>query len=791
MVTESFNPKWLFVFNYTNLLLIKFTDVSRHLNWKIVDLFFHIHIISYNNKKCVRNEPLILLVTFITMKITMARRRSLIRLPFLKFKINQQTIFNIIGFIFVGASLVFLLSYARNFTSQENGRVLFELNQLVTTKFGWLSIFLPFILLLISGHFFNSKRLKFVKPNMTGGIIMVFVSLLGIFRSGAFGRAIFDNLSLDFSLIGAVIIMGIIFIIGLVLFLDTSIDAFLIFVFDVLKGVFSFLKNYIFRTFFEKDDKKGPRLPTKDEKPFIMGEKGEGKIKIPTKISPSTVVMPPKELINIRPLPSTSRSSTWVYPPLSLLADVDQKEADRGDVKHNASTIETTLDSFGIRARVAEVNFGPAVTQYAIDITRGTKLSRITALSNDLALALAASTGQVRIEAPIPGRSLVGIEIPNKRPEIVTEKTMLSSPVFASNNDPLLVPLGLDVSGQPVAASISKMPHVLIAGATGSGKSVLLNAWISSWLFRTKPEDLRMVLVDPKRVELSIYNGIPHLLTEVIVDADKIISALKWTVAEMETRYKLFVQAGARNIESYNETPGVEKKPYILFIIDELADLMVFAPGEAEELITRVAQMARATGIHLVLATQRPSVDVITGLMKANIPTRVAFNVSSMIDSRVIIDMPGAEKLLGRGDMLYLPPDKAKPVRIQGPYITEKEVLNLVKFLKSQAPEVHYTEEVTEQAVTIKSGFAGTINVNGGENDPLFNQALEIIMQQDKASASLLQRRLSIGYARAARILDQMEAAGYVGRAEGSKPREVIKRPGTSESGEMQERDIH
>lgn len=725
----------------------------------------------------------------------MARKRSLVRLPFLKLKINKQTIFNIVGFMLVGTGLVFLLSYATNLMPEGQGIVLMQINEYIATRFGGLSILIPFILLMVSGHFFNTKRLKIVKPNMTGGIIMVFVSLLGIFQSGRYGQVIFENLTLDFSLIGAILIMAIIFIIGLVLFLDTSIDAFLIFVFDVLKGVFGFLKTYIFRTFFEKEkeDKKELKVGGKDEKQFIMDKKAGEKIKMPTPQTTATptVTMPPKDLINIRPLPSLSKSSTWIYPPTSLLADVAQKEADRGDVKHNADVIEKTLDSFGIRARVAEVNFGPAVTQYAIEITMGTKLSRITALSNDMALALAATTGQVRIEAPIPGRSLVGIEIPNKRPEIVTEKMLLSSQVFTSNNDPLLVPLGLDVSGQPVAASISKMPHVLVAGATGSGKSVLLNAWISSFLFRTKPEDLRMILVDPKRVELSIYNGIPHLLTEVIVDAQKIISALKWTVKEMENRYKQFAEVGARNIESYNEIEGVEKKPYILFVIDELADLMIFAPGEAEELITRIAQMARATGIHLILATQRPSVDVITGLMKANIPTRVAFNVSSMIDSRVIIDMPGAEKLLGRGDMLYLPPDKAKPVRIQGPYITEKEVVNLVKFLKSQSPEIHYTEEVTEQAVTVRSGVGGTQVINGGENDALFNQALEIIMQQDKASASLLQRRLSIGYARAARILDQMEAAGYVGPAEGSKPRDVIKRQAEAEPVDMQEGDIH
>ncbi len=707
----------------------------------------------------------------------MARRKTFFKLPFFKFKINKGAIFNIFGFIIFGSSLISLISFIKSFANQESGRILYQINQVLVSKFGGLSIFIPLILLLLSIHFFNTKKFKFIKPNITGGLIMIFVALIGVFQSGEIGSSIFENLKLDFSTVGAVIIIGVILIIGLILFLDTSIDAFLIFIFTILKSGLIFIKNYVFRSLFSKKDDRF----IKSENQFIVDSKIEEKSKklMVTQMAPTTVVLEKKEEFTIKPLPQ-STNSTWVYPPLSLLADVAQKEADRGDVNKNAQTIETTLDSFGIKARVAEVNKGPAVTQYALQITQGTKLSRITALSNDLALALAATTGQVRLEAPIPGRALVGIEIPNKRAEIVTEKNLLSSPVFTTNNDPLLVPLGLDVSGQPVAASISKMPHALIAGSTGSGKSVMLNAWISAFLFRTRPEDLRMILVDPKRVELSMYNSIPHLLTEVIVEGEKIISALKWTVGEMQERYKIFAKVGARNIDGYNLIKGVEKKPYIIFVIDELADLMIFAPGESEELITRIAQMARATGIHLILATQRPSVDVITGLMKANIPTRIAFNVSSMIDSRVIIDMPGAEKLLGRGDMLFLPPDKAKPVRIQGPYITESEINNLVNFLKSQSPEVHYTTEVTEQAVNIKTAGGGSYAVNGGENDTYFNQAIEIIMQQDKASASLLQRRLSIGYARAARLLDQLEAAGYVGPAEGAKPRPVIRRQNTN-----------
>lgn len=697
----------------------------------------------------------------------------MIRIPFLKFKINKQTIFNIFGFLLIGTAFLFFISYLKNFLGGSDGRFLFLINKILMERFGGLAIFLPFILVLSSAHFFNTKKLKIVKLNINGGLILIFISLLGIFQSGWAGELIFHNLSLDFSLIGAVVILGTIFFVGLILLLDTSIDVFILFLLNLGKSGFNFLKAYIFRSMTDKKFKHEDKDQQAGQE-FIKEE-----TMLPRKIQPapakSYLAGGENKQIVIKPLSPASKTA-WVYPPLSLLADVAQKEADRGDVKLNAHRIEETLKSFGIRAQVAEVNRGPAVTQYALEITMGTKLSRITALGNDLALALAAPTGQVRIEAPIPGRSLVGIEIPNRKPEIVTLKKLLSAPLFANNLDPLLVPLGLDVSGKPQATSISKMPHVLIAGATGSGKSVLLNAWISTFQFRTKPEDLRMILVDPKRVELTLYNGIPHLLTEVVVDPQRIISALKWTVSEMENRYKEFSKVGVRNLEGYNSLEGIERKPYILFVIDELADLMTFAPGEAEDLITRIAQMARATGIHLILATQRPSVDVITGLMKANIPTRIAFNVSSMIDSRVIIDMPGAEKLLGRGDMLFLPPDQAKPRRIQGPFVTEKEVNQLVKFLKTQVPEVRYTQAVVEQEVYIGAGRGGTMVVNGDEKDVLFNQVVGLISPLEYASASLLQRKFRIGYARAARILDQLEMSGYVGPAEGSKPREVLKR---------------
>ncbi|MBI2442589.1 MAG: DNA translocase FtsK [Candidatus Levybacteria bacterium] len=477
----------------------------------------------------------------------------------------------------------------------------------------------------------------------------------------------------------------------------------------------------------------------------------------------------------------------WEYPPLSLLNEAPGQKADRGDINKIASIIEKTLQSFGVEARVAEVNLGPAVTQYALEIALGTKVSKITSLANDLALATEAPTGQIRIEAPIPGRNLVGIEIPNRSLEVVTLRTMLASSVMQKAKSKLTVSLGLDVSGSPIVSDIAKMPHVLIAGTTGSGKSVLINAIIASLLFRSSPTEVKFILVDPKRVEFTAYNGIPHLLTPVIIEPEKILSALKWGMGEMDRRYKLFSERGVRNIDGYNELSGFQALPYIVIIVDELADLMMFAPVEVEDAIARLAQMARATGIHLVIATQRPSVNVITGLIKANIPARIAFNVSSMIDSRVILDTPGAEKLLGRGDMLYIPPDQAKPTRIQGAYVSEKEVKKLVDFLKSKNIPVEYTEEVLTQPLPLKKVGNSTSSVGADGKDAQLEEVIRLVCQFNTASASFLQRKMSIGYSRAARILDQLEEMGIVGPAEGSKPREVLVRNAEEYLSQMQQ----
>lgn len=722
----------------------------------------------------------------------MGRRKKL-------FKVGNKSVGNMFGlfFIFAGAG-IFLSFFSDILPVDQGGQYLELIHDWVTGKIGNLALLSPFVLFALGAHFFNSRKLKLVKANVSIGLVLVFTTLLGAFRSGEWGAFISDNLTSDFSPIGTFLILFVAFLIGLVLLLDTSLDAFILFLITIGKGLVSFIKNHLLREMLsDKKDKKPAKDKDSSEQGIFIKDMTKPGIAFPSlfgkqaqkqdlkKPAMARVETADKDIVM---KPYGANNPTWVYPPMSLLQEVAQQGADRGDTKSYAHIIESTLESFGIRARVGEVNGGPTVTQYALQITQGTKLSKITALSNDLALALAAPTGQVRIEAPIPGRSLVGIEIPNNRAEIVTLKRLLNDPVFKNNPDPLLVPMGLDVSGVPQAASLSKMPHALIAGTTGSGKSVMLNAWISTLLFRTKPEEVRLILVDPKRVELSIYNGIPHLMTEVIVDSDKIVKALKWTVAEMRARYEMLAKAHARNLEAYNLMPGVEKKPYIVFVIDELADLMMHAPGDAENLITKIAQMARAVGIHLVLATQRPSVDVITGLMKANIPTRIAFNVSSLVDSRVVIDTPGAEKLLGRGDMLYLPPDQAKPRRIQGPYVTEREVQELVTFLRNQTPVVHYTQEITEQD-SASSGREALSMSGGGNNnnDQLFNQALDLINQSDKASASLLQRKLKVGYARAARILDELQEAGYVGAAEGSKPREILRRGAPAETSEQPE----
>ncbi|MFI5240381.1 MAG: DNA translocase FtsK [Candidatus Saccharimonadia bacterium] len=463
-----------------------------------------------------------------------------------------------------------------------------------------------------------------------------------------------------------------------------------------------------------------------------------------------------------------SVDSEWQAPSFELLEETTSKP-DAGNVKENAAIIEQTMSSFGIDVVMGEVNVGPTVTQYTFKPPSGVRLTKITGLDHNLALSLAAHP--IRIEAPIPGKSAVGIEIPNRSVMTVRLRDIMLTHEYEGLTGPLEFVFGRDVSGQPAFADLAKMPHMLIAGATGSGKSVMINTILISLLYRNSPSDLKMILVDPKRVELSLYNDIPHLLTPVIVEPEKCISALKWAVAEMERRYKLCAEVGKRNIAEYNAAYREEAMPYIIIVIDELADLMALAAQDVEALIVRLAQMARAVGIHLVLATQRPSVDVITGLIKANIPARLAFSVASQVDSRTILDQSGAEKLLGKGDMLFASPEFIKPKRIQGVYIDEKEVKGVTDYLRS-ARVPQYNDEILAQPVKLGGRSSG--GELGEPDDEMFTEAAETVIRSGKASASLLQRRLRVGYARAARLLDLLEERGIVGPADGARPRDVL-----------------
>ena len=671
-------------------------------------------------------------------------------------KLKRTTLYSII------AVLLFALAGFTWFSFTRQGTLLARLNDLLIAQLGTLaSFFLPFPF-IVGGLMLTKIKNSLAAPHTFVGSLVILASLTGLSAGGAIGGQLWQASSTFLSPAGGALLLVAGLCIGLIIMFNVPFE-------DVLAILVNFTSKI--RSSLSRLRKSESAF----DKPLkVTGMTGNSPQQLDIRSAPKLASSPSTP--TFQPLPSAT-DTPWHYPPLSLLSENISGKADRGDVKGNAAIIEKTLEAFGITAKVVEVNLGPAVTQYALEVAIGTKLSKISALGSDLALALAAPTGQIRIEAPIPGRSLVGIELPNRSPEFVSLRKMLESDNMKHHKSKLAVALGLDVAGNPQVADISRMPHILIAGATGSGKSVCINAFIASLLFRASPQEVKLILVDPKRVELTGYNGIPHLLAPVIVDAEKVLSALRWALVEMERRYKLFAEVGARNIDGYNELSGFQAIPYIIIFIDELADIMMLAQVEAEDAITRIAQMARATGIHLVLATQRPSTEVITGLIKANIPTRLSFAVSSMIDSRVILDTPGAEKLLGRGDMLYIPPDQAKPTRIQGAFVSDKEIHSLIDFLKKQGVVPQYTEEVTSMPSTTRSGKGSSfISSNGEPRDPLFEDAVRLVIQSNNASASFLQRKLSIGYARAARVLDEMQQAGIVGPVDGAKPREILLR---------------
>lgn len=649
--------------------------------------------------------------------------------------------------------------------------------------FGWIYFLIPFVLLGLSYFIFRSRRYNVRKLNYLGLILFLigvsalfqlvlarglsFKEMKGIAGGGylGFAAAVLFKKALGFW--GGLVLAGGTLILGFLLMFNISLRQVGIF---TKKGLDKALKM---RARFKKAGELEIKTLDGEEElmtPEEIGEemrreqeKGRPWISLPELVEFKTtsrkrMVLPP-------------RDRSWSLPPLTLLKEARGKPVS-GNIRLRSQIIEKTLADFGIAVKMDNVNIGPTVTQYTLKPATGVKLRQITTLQNDLALALAAHP--IRIEAPIPGKSLVGIEVPNQEVALVRLKEILVSPQFHQMNSDLKIVLGKDVAGRPVAADLERMPHLLISGATGSGKSVCLNSIILSLLYQRSPRELKLILVDPKRVEMTNYNHLTHLLTPVVIDPKKTVNALRWAVREMDRRFQILSEAGKRNVAIYNAYSAPEERlPYIIIVIDELADLMAVAPNEVEAAIVRLAQMARATGIHLVVATQRPSVDVITGLIKANITARVAFNVASQIDSRTIIDIAGAEKLLGNGDMLYLSSSESKPRRIQGALVSDTEIEAVVKFLsKQQKPE--FLEEVTEKQGRMTFGGI-PFGVREGEiDDELFDEAQALVIQAGKASASLLQRRLKIGYARAARLLDYLEERGIVGPADGAKPREIL-----------------
>ena len=638
------------------------------------------------------------------------------------------------------------------------------------TLLGWGYFILPLTLVFAAGVFLLSERRKMVGTTLAGSTLLIF-SVLGLIdlfdpgKGGWLGRAL-GALRIPFGNAAAIIINIILAVIAVLVAMNLPIK---------IKR----REEEPDEDEFEEEDSlsvTGDEPEETDDEP----EKEEKKTGAENKMR--VAVVEPNELPSsgAGKKAKTPSFANYVPPPLSLL-NADSTKPTTGDLLANANIIKRTLESFGIAVEMGEINVGPAVTRYTLKPAEGIKLSRITALNQDLSLSLAASP--IRIEAPIPGKSLVGIEVPNKSAAIVRLGSLMNYPDFQKSGQLGFV-LGRDVSGEPVFASIDKMPHLLVAGATGSGKSIFVHSLLMSLLYKNSPETLKLVLIDPKRVELSVYDGIPHLVSPVITENKKAAGVFRWAISEMEKRYEMLQRAGCRDIKSYNAAHKDEPMPFIVIAIDELADLMSSFGREVEGSIVRLAQMARATGIHLILATQRPSVEVITGLIKANITARAALQVASQIDSRTIIDTPGAEKLLGHGDLLFISAELSKPRRIQGSFISEDEIKAVTGFIRKNnshveggSENVNFESAAAPEDGNGSSAGAGPQNFDDymadDDSDELMDEAIATVKEANKASASLLQRRLKVGYARAARLLDLMENAGLIGPGDGAKPRDV------------------
>ncbi len=701
--------------------------------------------------------------------------------------LKEETRHSVLGIIFFVLGVFFVLSASGK--SGVAGNFLFGSLQAL---FGVGYFLIPILMFMLSFSFMRSVKPVLLLNSILGSVLF-FLSSLGLFEillgektGGVVGYFISLPFIKLFDVYTSAIFLSAILVISILLIFDTKLHL------GILSGILD-----KWRKKKERDKLKNEIMTAKEnlaiEKTIPpMNDEPEEKEKVKKKTSKKDENI--EEVINLNHVASIG-GTQYSPPPVSLLLG-DRGKPEVGDVKGNANIIKRTLANFGINVEMDEISIGPSITRYALKPAEGVKLSRIVGLQNDLGLALAAHP--IRIEAPIPGKSLVGIEVPNSAKTTVGLGSLISSEEFSSSGKSLLLALGKDVSGKSFFADLSKMPHLLIAGATGSGKSVAIHAVVASLLYRNSPESLRFIMVDPKRVELTLYNKIPHLLTPVITDTKKAILALKWAAKEMDRRYDILETEGARDISSYHKnvvSPAYakvaksknieeekinlpEQMPYIVIIIDELADMMTSYPRELESAIVRLAQMSRAVGIHLILSTQRPSVNIITGLIKANIPARIALQVSSQIDSRTILDASGAEKLLGQGDMLYISGEMSKPQRIQSAFVSEGEVKKVVKFLSN-----NYDGTPSEEINLAVGGGEGDKNSlfdavmseeSPGDDDELYEEAREIVVGAGKASSSYLQRKLKVGYARAARLIDMLEERGVISPGEGSKPREVI-----------------
>jgi len=733
----------------------------------------------------------------------------------LKFKVRGDTFKSIVGMLLIFFSA---LSYVAFFLPDYS--VNEDINGIYRKFFGYAGYLVPLVF-LFTGLLLVGFRWRVLQARIFAGLLGVVVSgsaLLHVFYSGKdaykialrgdggglIGYKLAGGLGDAISSYGAFFVYALIFLVGILLLTDVSTER-----------VIAFVNNLV-------DKVKGVKLPAVAVKlPQLGKASADSGFQNGTNIETDAVVVneesikdssakhQPPAPVEILPPPVEPLANTlatapavaetnavqlttlavatkepgslpysnkvWDYPPKELLVDAPTVTFDAAEVKRRQKTIEDTLKSFGIAVSPAGANVGPTVTQYAYGVPPGTRITKISNLQAELAMHLESVTGSVRLEIPIPGRNAIGVEVPNTTKSLVYFKDILLSDPMKSAKSKLTVGMGKDVSGAVRVYDLAKMPHLLVAGATGSGKSVFLHSVMFSILYRASPQEVKFILIDPKRVELVNYNGIPHLQAPVITDMEKAPSAFRWACNEMTRRYKLFEAARARNIDIYNENSGFQALPHIVIIVDELADLMVVDANSVEHSIVRLSQLSRATGIHMILTLQRPSADILTGLIKANIPSRIAFNVASQVDSRVIIDQPGAEKLTGRGDMLFVPPDLNKPIRLQGSWISDGEINKLVEWLKNTGFIPDYKEEVLDTPDEEKKPGTGA---DGKDLDEMYDRAIEVVTTAGKASTSFLQRRLSIGYARAARIMDQLEENNVISPPEAGKDRQVYRTAG-------------